>query len=136
MLWIHNPGYGTFRSAPAPGFPRGKYLVRPTLAGAELVVNSVPPEPLMLGTAAECKALAEGMEADVVVEYPFEPDLSDLAGLPPKVAALVAAARRLGLSAERLKSLVERKVPPELVKLEVGIYRECARKLPNLEAGK
>lgn len=128
MAWTHNEKRGTRRSEAAPGFPSGKYTIVEDPQGATLWLNKPDPERLIRGTVAECKELADALESEPT-EFEYEPQLDDLVGLPTCVAEVVALARRVGASGERLKRIVEEGLPVEIRSLEVDILKKATKSM-------
>lgn len=84
---------------------------------------------LMTGTESECRELAEAIERpdfSPLWEPKNEPENRGLSG---PVADLVRCAERVAQSGGRLELLVAKRMPPELVKLELGILRKWSARL-------
>lgn len=99
----------------------GRYEIRPVdgCPGYCTLLHAAGPDrPLLVGSADDCRGLAEAM-ADPEAAPDGRPADASLGGL-------AARARR---SAERLQELDGRAAPPEMIRLEAATLRRWAAKL-------
>lgn len=130
ITWIRNLRTGVYSDTSRPGFPKGKYQILP---GTEpdryiLTTNTQPPTSIMIGNLTECKKCADVCETEqTVLEY--EPGLGDLAHLNKNAVNLITQIRRVAISGERLKIILDKKLPNNLIDLEFSILSHAVIQL-------